>query len=263
MPGELEPYRRDEFRNALVVNAASKPFNLAVLVGVMGAGVALSGNVVLCLVLAVAVYLAACARTFFDGDEADRVLARERKGRRRAAAGGSSRKLDLDTLASPIRLHVMEARSREYRIREAIKRAELPYEEVSDEVDGFVRVMEQTARRAQLLRDALDDTPVARVEARLAEVRARPGGGAAALIEALEHQLAVQRRMEAQLDRFYDEMERIIVELDTVRGTLVSLSASTDAGTQDQLASEVRSLRERMGAVADGISEAYEQPSGA
>jgi hypothetical protein len=261
MPGEIEPYGRDQFRNALIANAAAKPFNVAMLVGVMGAGVALGGNVLLCLLVALLVYAAACTRTFFDGEEADRVLARERKARRRVTAGGGSRKLDLDALASPIRLQVMEARSREYRIREAIRRAELPYEEVSDEVDGFVRVMEQTARRAQLLHDALEDTPPARVEARLAEVRARPGGGASELIEALEHQLAVQRRMEAQLDRFYDEMERIVVELDTVRGTLVSLSASTDAGAQQQLASEVRSLRERMGAVAEGISEAYEQPA--
>jgi hypothetical protein len=261
MPGEIEPYGRGQFRNALVANAAAKPFNIAMLVGVMGAGVALGGTVLLCLVVALLVYVAACTRTFFDGEEADRVLARERKARR-VTAGGGSRKLDLDALASPIRLQVMEARSREHRIREAIKRAELPYEEVSDEVDGFVRVMEQTAGRAQLLHDALDDTPPARVQARLGEVRARPGGGAPELIEALEHQLAVQRRMEGQLDRFYDEMERIVIELDTVRGTLVSLSASTDAGAQQQLASEVRSLRERMGAVAEGISEAYEQPAG-
>jgi hypothetical protein len=260
MPGELEPYGRDEFRNALITNAAAKPFNLAVLLGTMAAGVALSGNVVLCLVLALAVYAAACARTFFDSEEADRVLKRERTERRRRLAP-ASRKLDLDALASPIRLHVIEARGREERIREAIKRADLPYEEVSEEVDGFVRVMESTASRAQLLWDALADTPVARVETRLAEVRARPGGGAPELIDALEHQLAVQRRMEVQLDRFYDEMERIIVELDTVRGTLVSVSASSDAGAQQQLASEVRSLRERMGAVADGISEAYEQPT--
>ena len=69
--------------------------------------------------------------------------------------------------------------------------------------------------------------------------------------------------MEVQLQRFYDEMERIVVELDTVRGNLVSVSASSDAGTQEQLASEVRSLRERMGAVADGIGEAYERPGAA
>jgi hypothetical protein len=261
MPEELEPYQRADFRNALLANAATRPFNIAVLVGTMGAGVLLaSGSALLVLIVAVIVYLAACTRTFFDGDEADRVLARERAERRKRIAG-PRKKLDMDALAAPIRVHVFEARGRERRIRDAIDRAELPYSEVSDEVDGFVRVMEHTAGRAQLLHDALADAPVAQVEARVAEVRARPGGGARELIEALEHQLAVQRRMEVQLQRFYDEMERIVVELDTVRGNLVSVSASTDAAAQKELASEVRSLRERMGAVADGIGEAYEEPA--
>jgi hypothetical protein len=262
MPGELEPYQRDDFRNALIANAAAKPFNVAVLVATTAAGVAVGGSVPVVLIVALLVYLAACTRTFFDGDEADRVLARERAERRKRIAG-PRRRLDMDALAAPIRVHVLEARGRERRIRDAIERAELPYSEVSDEVDGFVRGMEHTAGRAQLLHDALADAPVAQVEARLAEVRDRPGGGAPELVDALEHQLAVQRRMEVQLQRFYDEMERIVVELDTVRGNLVSVSASSDAGTQEQLASEVRSLRERIGAVADGIGEAYERPGAA
>ena len=260
MPGELEPYDRGDFRNALIANAAAKPFNVGVLVATMGAGVVVGGSVLVVLIVALVVYLAACTRTFFDGDEADRVLARERAQRRKRVAGPRKR-LDMDLLAPPIRLHVLEARGRERRIRDAIERADLPYSEVSDEVDGFVRVMEHTAGRAQLLHDALADAPPTQVEARLAEVRGRPGGGAPQLLEALEHQLAVQRRMEAQLQRFYDEMERIVVELDTVRGNLVSVSASTDAAAQQELASEVRSLRERMGAVADGIGEAYEEPA--
>jgi hypothetical protein len=263
MPEELEPYQRADFRNALIANAATRPFNLAVLIGTMGAGVLLaSGSVALVLIVALIVYLAACTRTFFDSDEADRVLVRERAQRRKRLAS-PRKKLDMDALAAPIRLQVFEAQGRERRIRNAIERADLPYSEVSDEVDAFVRVMEHTAGRAQLLYDALADAQVASVEARLAEVRARPGGGAPDLIEALEHQLAVQRRMEVQLQRFYDEMERIVVELDTVRGNLVSVSASSDAGTQEQLASEVRSLRERMGAVADGIGEAYERTDAA
>jgi hypothetical protein len=260
MPGELEPYDRGDFRNALIANAAAKPFNVAMLVATTGAGVVVGGSLTIVLIVALIVYLAACTRTFFDGDEADRVLARERAERRKRIAGPRKR-LDMDLLAPPIRLHVFEARGRERRIRDAIERADLPYSEVSDEVDGFVRVMEHTAGRAQLLYDALADAPPAQVEARLAEVRSRPGGGAPQLIEALEHQLAVQRRMEVQLQRFYDEMERIVVELDTVRGNLVSVSASTDAAAQQELASEVRSLRERMGAVAEGIGEAYEEPA--
>lgn len=261
MPGELQPYRRAEYRNALIANAAAKPFNVALLVATMAAGIAVSGPVIVCLIVAVAVYLAACARTFFDSDEADAVLSRERAERRKRVESGAKR-LDPATLAPPIRRHLLDARAREQRIRDAIDRADLPYAEVSDEVDGFVRVLESTAGRAQLLYDALADTPVESVAHRLDEVRRRDDPAARELADALEHQLAVQRRMQTQLDRFYDEMERIVIELDTVRGNLVSVSASTDAAAQREVASEVRSLREQIGAVADGIGEAYEAPAG-
>jgi hypothetical protein len=152
--------------------------------------------------------------------------------------------------------HVPAPRPPEATIREAIERSELPYEEVSVEVDGFVRAMERTAARAQTLYEALADNPPEHVEARLAQVRAEPGRDA--LVEALEHQARMQRRMEVQLGRFFDEMERMTVELDTIRGSLVSLSAAEGAGAQERLAGDVRSLRERMGTVADGMAEAYE-----
>jgi hypothetical protein len=64
--------------------------------------------------------------------------------------------------------------------------------------------------------------------------------------------------MEGQLQRFYDEMERILVELDTVRGNLLSVSASSERANQERLAGDVRALREEVGAVAAGMSEAYE-----
>jgi hypothetical protein len=38
------------------------------------------------------------------------------------------------------------------------------------------------------------------------------------------------------------------------------MSASTETAQQDRLAGEVRELRERMGAVADGMAAAYEPP---
>jgi hypothetical protein len=56
-------------------------------------------------------------------------------------------------------------------------------------------------------------------------------------------------------------MERVLVELDTVRGNLVSVSASTEAANQQRLAGDVRALREEVGAVAAGMSEAYEGSS--
>jgi hypothetical protein len=67
--------------------------------------------------------------------------------------------------------------------------------------------------------------------------------------------------MEGQLRRFYTEMERMLVELETVRANLVSVSASTEAANQTRLAGDVRGLREELSAVAAGMSEAYEEPA--
>jgi chromosome segregation ATPase len=252
MPGEMRPYSRSEFNRALVVNALTQPFNVVLLAGIVIAGLLLN-QLLPVLVVGLVVYGIAVARTYFDEDEANKVLEREREQRRERLEAG---RLDPGTLAEPIAGLLAEGRRREERIRDAIDRAELPYEEVSQEVDRFIRAMEDGARRAQLLYEALAESPPASVERRLAEVRGDPSK--AELTAALENQLVVLRRMEGQLERFYDEMERVLVELDTVRGNLVSVSASTEAANQQRLAGDVRALREEVGAVAAGMSEAYE-----
>jgi uncharacterized coiled-coil protein SlyX len=161
-------------------------------------------------------------------------------------------------LTEPVAGLVREAHLREARIREAIERADLPYDEVADEVHGFVDAIDRTARRAQLLQEALSDSPPEKVAARLAEVRDDPDQ--AGLAEALSTQLATLEKMQRQLKRFYSELERLLVELDTVRSQLISVSASTESEQQDELVEQVRDLRERMGAVAEGMAAAYEEP---
>jgi len=94
-------------------------------------------------------------------------------------------------------------------------------------------------------------------QAQVAELEQANDPARAALVEALRSQLGVLRRCERQLQAFYDQMEQILVELDTIRGNLVSASASTDSASQKQLADDVRGLREEVGALADGHEEAY------
>ena len=250
-----KPYSRDEYAGALVANAVAKPFNVGLAVATIAAGTFIGGQFLLALIVGLVIYAIAATRTFFDEDEAQAVLERERGERKQALASGRVR-TDLQTLAPPVRHHLLAARQIEAKIRDAIERAELPYTEVSAEVDALVSLMDQSAGRAQLLFEALYESPPERVEARLRELR---GSGKAELIDALEHQLAVQRKMESQLARFYDEMERMVVELDTIRGSLVSVSASTDAGNQQRIAGDVRSLRDELGALASGMSEAFEE----
>ena len=64
--------------------------------------------------------------------------------------------------------------------------------------------------------------------------------------------------MAEQLTSFMDEMERMVVELETIHGSLLNLSASTDAGVQQQLADQVCTLRDEMAAVAAGMSAAFD-----
>jgi len=250
-----QPYSRGEFAGALVSNAAAKPFNIVLLVGTMGGAVLVGGSVLLALAVALVIYAIAVARTFLDEEEAESVLGRVRAQRRRGLAAGT-RRLDPRTLAPDVRRHLLAAQATEARIREAIERAELPYAEVSTEVDALVSLMELSASRAQLLYEALDESPPSRVATRLGELE---GSGKTELIEALEHQLSVQRRMAAQLDCFYDQMERIVVELDSIRGSLLSVSASTDVANQQRLAGDVRALRDELGSLAEGMSEAFEE----
>lgn len=253
-PPAKQPYSRGEFAGALIANATAKPFNIVLLIGTMGAGVLVGGTVAVALLAALTVYAIAVARTFFDSGEADAVLKRVR-GERRAAVAAGTKRLDPATLAPDVRRHLLAARAIEERIRNAIERAELPYEEVSTEVDALVSLMELSASRAQLLHEALDDSPPSRVAARLRELE---GSGKTELIGALEHQLTVQRKMQAQLESFYDQMERVAVELDSIRGSLLSVSASTDVGNQQRLAGDVRALRDELDSLAEGMSEAFE-----
>jgi uncharacterized RDD family membrane protein YckC len=157
-------------------------------------------------------------------------------------------------LAPAIARHVYAARAIQARIGETVQRAQLPYDDVCHEVNSLVGLMHQSAQRAQLLHDALVESPPARIEHRLAELE---GSGKSELIGALQHQLTVQRRMEAQLERYGDELERVVVELDTVRGSLLSVTAANDVDNQQRLADQVRELRDEMSSIADGVSEAY------
>ena len=157
-------------------------------------------------------------------------------------------------LAPPIARHVDAAQRTQARIEAAVQRAELPYTAVSHEVGSLVAELQRSALRAQLLYEALADTPVAAVEQRLASVGELEQPE---LSLALREQLIAQRRMQEQLQRYDGEMERMVVELDTIRANLVSTAASGDAQNQERLAERVRSLRDEMSAVSEGMDAGY------
>ena len=169
------PYDRGRFNRALVANALLDPFNVVLLAVVLIAGI-LIGHFALTLPVAAALYLAGAVRTYFDEDVANKVLERERAEHRKQLAAGRVIR-NPAAFGPPIRQLIEQAHTREARIRDAIARAELPYDEVADEIDRFVAAMEATATRAQLLWEALSDTPPERVEDRIAQLRGDPAQG--------------------------------------------------------------------------------------
>ena len=62
-----------------------------------------------------------------------------------------------------------------------------------------------------------------------------------------------------RLESFYDQMERSAVELDSIRGSLLSVTASTDVVNQQRLAGDVRALRDDLGTLAEGMSATFEE----
>jgi Protein kinase domain len=156
-------------------------------------------------------------------------------------------------LAPPIAQLLAAARRNEQGIRAATEGARPQYSEVSREVEGFLHAMEQTAAHAQLLSEALELLPREQFERRLADIRSSHAPGKAQLVDALAKQLQVQRAMEARLETSYAEMERILVELETVRGQVLSAADSGDVEAERRLAGSVRALRDELSAVDEGM----------
>jgi hypothetical protein len=65
--------------------------------------------------------------------------------------------------------------------------------------------------------------------------------------------------MEAGLETAHGEMQRILVELETVRGELLAAAGSVDSGAGRGHADDVRALRDELSAVDLGMETIISQ----
>jgi hypothetical protein len=251
---------RKTLTRELAVNAVTKPLALTV-----GAGVAVAAFVVgtpWLLAVAIVAYLALAATTLFDPEEASRV---GRDTYRRAKAPEKDRRAFPEALAPEISALVHRAHVEERRIQRAIEESGLPFADVSIEVEHLMSELERNARRAQALWTYLADQRPFELQRRLQALREERDGDAEMArsreraAAALEHQLQVGETLRAEYARFDAEVEHLIASLGVVHGELVRISVVDDAIAQDGLAGQVRDLRRRVGAVADGMSEAAKE----
>jgi hypothetical protein len=245
----------------LVINAATRPLNLAVPSGVALAALLLQTSWL--LPVAVVVYVAMALSTFFDTDEAERVsrLAYER------ARPASRSELDLSLFAPSIARALESARAEEARIRQAIEAAPVPRYDVTDEVARLLTGMEKLAKRAQEIHTYLSAQDEQTLHERLHRLRAAKSGDQAAddanqeAAAALEEQLAVMTQLERQLSRFDAQMEHAGVSLGVIHGQIVRMNATEAAAAQADVAAEVRGLRREVNVAADAMRETYDELS--
>ena len=251
---------RKTLRRELVVNAASKPLAIGVAAAV-AVGAFLIGALWL-LVAAAVLYVAIAAATFFDGDEADRV-GRAAYARARGVPAGT-RALPKG-LAPEIASLVERARTEEGRIIDAIRHSGLPLNEVSVEVDSLAAEMERIAGRAQLILSYLEEQRPDDVRMRLHALKREPssdtetGRAQERAINALVEQVRIGDALRAEFDRFCAEMEHLIASLAVVHAQLVRMSVANEAHLQEDIAGQVRELRERVSTVDVGIGDAVAQ----
>jgi hypothetical protein len=244
---------RAELRRSLVINALTKPLTVVVAAAVAVAAIVLGA---LWLIgVAVAVYVVLAVLTFFDEGEAERVGKRVYGDAARKAMK-PAKPATLSQLAPPIAQQLASARGEEARIRQSVADADLPFAEVTSEVDSLVAAMESIAIRAQRVYDYLAAHDPRPVQARLSQLEA--AGGQSELVRALREQLAAYEKLNAQLQRFYEEMEHITASLSTVGAQVVGMSAAGEGESgQRELAGQVRDLRDQVNALSDGMREAY------
>lgn len=245
---------RELLRRELAVNAATKPLAVAA-----GAGVAVAGlllGAAWLLGVAAIVYAALAVATFLDGDEAAKVGRRAYE--RRSGAGKPA------DVAPETATLLDRARDERQRIVEALADAEVAMPEVVAEVDALTREMERIAARADRIDRYLAREDAAGARRRLAELRAAsPATEAAAranerAAEALEQRLSVADALAADLGRFRAEMEHLIATLGVIHGHVVQIGVASGTTLREDVAAELRDLRERVGAIAASIGGAHD-----
>jgi hypothetical protein len=253
MPGELQrrPPTRAALTRAIAINAATKPANIVVPAGI--AIVAAVVGITWLWAVAALVYVALVAATFFDADEAEAVGKRRRGG----AAEPQQRVLDPSRLAPPIAERLQQALGEERQIRQTIEGSDVQLDEVSTEVDGLVANLEKSAQRAQLVYAYLAEQDSRTLDARARELARSQDPDSQRAAAAVRDQMKLAQELEATLQRFYAQMDHAVVSLQTIRGELVRISVAGEQEAQAETLERVRDLRQQVGAMADGMREAY------
>jgi len=243
----------------IALNAATRPLNVAVPVGVAVAALLLS---LWLLPFAVLVYGALVATTLFDGDVAESV-GREvyAKAHPELPPGEASPPPEWADAAVAEKLAL--AREAEQRIRRAIAESPVPLVDVETEVERLMHELGKLGRQADRVSAYLADENEAALRGRLERLNETKSGDPhvdhanAQTAAALLDQIEARSQLARQLSRLDAQMEHIVATLGVIHAQIVRMSVAEEASAQARVAKQVRELRCEIGATAEALDEAY------
>jgi hypothetical protein len=142
-------------------------------------------------------------------------------------------------------------------IRAAIAEADVPLDDVAEDVAGLRAAMESLAARADRVHRYLAANDPAAVRARLAVEEASDDTVHGRIAEALAAQRDALDRLRSQLDRLLGEMDHITVALQAIQSEVLSMAAMAGGWEGRELSSRVGELQDRVGALGEGLEEVY------
>jgi predicted nucleic acid-binding Zn-ribbon protein len=238
--------------------AAAKPRNLAIGAVLLLLGIAINPAFIALAVVAYAGFIVV-----------DVAMAAQH----RAAASGSGQaapgRLGTGQFAPEIAEELRKAHTTEQAINRAIEDSDHPFEDLREDVATIVSQMETSAKRAQMIKDTLDDQARTGNDERSIQAqidKLRPRFNKEREVRELVNDLEAQRRshvnLRESLERFKVNMARLNASLALMRNRLVEMSAAEEEALQSELAAQARDLRDRTERFTRVILETSESNSG-
>jgi hypothetical protein len=249
--------RPDQQPLEVAKRAATKPRNLAI------------AGVLLLLGFAINPGFIALALIAYAGFIVVDVSMAGRQSAAAGAAGATPGRLDAGQFAPEIADELRKAQATEQAIIRAVEDSDHPFEDLREDVATIVSQMETSAKRAQMIKDTLDDQARTGNDERSIQAqidKLRPRFNKEREVRELVNDLEAQRRshlaLREALERFKVNMARLNASLALMRNRLVEMSAAEEEALQAELAAQARELRDRTERFTQVILETSEQRGG-
>lgn len=160
-------------------------------------------------------------------------------------------------LSSPVAARMRAGIAAADAVRAAISDADVPLDDVAEEVGELETSIEALAARADGVHRYLAVHDPAKVRARMEAEAAADDTVRGRLAEALAAQLEALGRLRGQFDRLLAEMDHVTVSLEAIHAAVLGMGAAAGNWEGRDLSSRVGDLQAKVAVLGEGLDEVY------